>query len=382
MILKFNYEVRDNKFNYKYVNCKLLKCNVDNVAYFKDENVSGNKYFAFDIPSGMLLTREKNKKDLIDKINSCKNKLDNIRTSDYYNKEIERKENTQTTNTIEEVENEIKLLQAEKEKEKAKDESIKIIISESNFKAKVWHLKDDMYLYHKSGDENFKGSNNLRYRLAIKYKNDLIDTGINSIVQFKNGYNFENAINETIRLIEKQNFDCTIDSFIQETIKMIEDKKWVHNWILSIIKDYDEENDTNYYIQGMQVKEEIRELRRKEELERKQKDEEKEKLFLEEKQKELDTIVDNAINIMKQDDKTYIINKKLYIYKDDRYDYKVTNLLNYLFEKYNIDIPIKIKGLINNNGVYSFTRNSYRGRNSKVILKYLNELYDKVMEEN
>ncbi|HHX69568.1 MAG TPA: hypothetical protein GX708_16170, partial [Gallicola sp.] len=98
---------------------------------------------------------------------------------------------------------------------------------------------------------------------------------------------FEVAINKTLELINAQNFNCTIDNYIQAVIKQIQNKKWVTNWILSIIADYDKDNNTNYYQEGLKVREDIKAIRNKEYQERREKiqkeQEQKEKELAEQK---------------------------------------------------------------------------------------------------
>lgn len=110
MIIKYNFNLRDNNGNnlYKYVNCKLLKCDIKNVVYFK-EYIKGEKYTAFDIESGLLITRGSTVKELINKVNGYKEKIENARNSKHYEKMIEENKNTVAINSIEEVEQEIKI---------------------------------------------------------------------------------------------------------------------------------------------------------------------------------------------------------------------------------------------------------------------------------
>lgn len=89
MIIKYSFK-RDDVGNnlYKYVDCKLLKCDIINVAYFKEYS-KGEKYTAIDIESGLLITRESTIKALIHKVNNYKEKIEIVRNSDNYKKLIE-----------------------------------------------------------------------------------------------------------------------------------------------------------------------------------------------------------------------------------------------------------------------------------------------------
>lgn len=109
MIIKYCFK-RDNDGNnlYKYVDCKLLKCEVRNVVYFKEYPV-GAKYTAFDIESGLLITRKSTVKELINEVNGYKEKIENARNSKRYEKMIEENKNTIAINSIEKVEQEIKI---------------------------------------------------------------------------------------------------------------------------------------------------------------------------------------------------------------------------------------------------------------------------------
>lgn len=118
MILKYSFKRDNNRNNlYKYVDCELLKCDVKNVAYFK-ENLKGVKYTAFDIDSGLLITRGNTVKELINKVNDYKEKIENARNCKSYKNMIEENENAIAINSIEEVKQEIMTIKLAKKKSK------------------------------------------------------------------------------------------------------------------------------------------------------------------------------------------------------------------------------------------------------------------------
>lgn len=88
--------------------------------------------------------------------------------------------------------------------------------------------------------------------------------------------------------------------------------------------------------------------------------------------------VEKAIMLMKQNPSNKIINKTILIFNSDTGLIREPSLLMYLFEKFNINVPLRTKGILNDIGVFS--RNSYYGRKSSVLFKYLEELYDKILE--
>lgn len=352
--------------NYAYRNCSVLNCDVENVVYLRNEY---KEWVAYDAPSGLLIVKAKTKNGLTDKVNSLKDKIEDIRDKNYYKNQIKIKEEAEAVNTVEDVKKEIELNDANKEENK-------IIISDKNFKARVKHLKDDIYLYYK--DE--KGSSFRLYGLAILYSNKLYDIG-RLFNYFKDEIDFDKAAEGALRLIEEKNFKCDLESFIKQMIDDIKNEKWVNEWLLEIIEDYDAIYNTDYYKRAIDARQKIivknEEARQKRIKEREEKERQRKRQLEEDMRKSLEE-VEKAIMLMKQNPSNKIINKTILIFNSDTGLIREPSLLMYLFEKFNINVPLRTKGILNDIGVFS--RNSYYGRKSSVLFKYLEELYNKILE--
>ena len=351
---------------YAYKNCGVLKSNVENVVYLRNEY---KEWVAYDVDSGLMIVKAKTKNELIDKVNSLKDKIEDIRDKNYYKNQIKIKEEAEAINTVEDIQKEIELNNTNKEENK-------IIISDKNFKARVKHLKDAIYLYYK----DTKNSSFRLYGLAVLYSNKLYDIG--TLFNYsKNEMDFDKAAEGALKLIEEKNFKCDIDSFIKQMISDIENEKWVNEWLLEIIEDYDATHNTNYYKRAIDARQKIiaknEEERQKRIKEREEKERQRKQQLEEEMRKGLEE-VEKAIMLMKQNPSNKIINKTILIFNSDTGLIREPSLLMYLFEKFNINVPLRTKGILNDIGVFS--RNSYYGRKSSVLFKYLEELYDKILE--
>ena len=164
----------------------------------------------------------------------------------------------------------------------------KIIISDNNFKAKTSHLQNDMFLYHRLNDDDFKGSNTLNYYIALLHDGKFYDLNIKSIYQFKDSYNFENAVNTTIELLKQNNITGLKDDYMKSMIQAIEEKKWIYKWLFDIIKDYDNKNNTNYLSLVLKQRDEqlkANEQKREEEKQRRIEEERKREEKAKEEQK-------------------------------------------------------------------------------------------------
>lgn len=86
---------------YEYKKCSVLKCNIDKVVYIKNEGIVGyGKWSAYDIDSGLLITKSKTKKELIEKVNELKEVIETIRSKRYYQEQIKIKEEFETKLSI------------------------------------------------------------------------------------------------------------------------------------------------------------------------------------------------------------------------------------------------------------------------------------------
>ena len=348
---------------YAYRNCEVLKSNVENVVYLKNEN---KEWVAYDAPSGLLIIKAKTKNELIDKVNSLKEKIEDIRNKNYYKNQIKIKEESEAINTVEYIKKEIELNGVNKEENK-------IIISDKNFKARVKHLKDAIYLYYK----DTKNSSFRLYGLAVLYSNKLYDIG-RLFNYFKDEIDFDKASEGALKLIEEKNFKCDLNSFINQMIDDIENGKWINEWLLEIIEDYDATHNTDYYKRAIDARQKIMAKNEEEYQKRIKEKEEREKLQLEEKIRKSKEEVEKAIVLMKQNSNNEIINKTILVFNSDTGLFKETSLLMYLLEKFNINVALRTKELINN--VSIFSKNRYYGRKSSVLFSYLEELYNKILE--
>ena len=87
------FKVTIGNGKYAYKECRILKCNVDKVVCLKKEGIVGDgKWVAYDVDSGLMIVKAKTKKALIEKVNELKNKIEEIRSTEYYQKQIKIKE--------------------------------------------------------------------------------------------------------------------------------------------------------------------------------------------------------------------------------------------------------------------------------------------------
>jgi hypothetical protein len=83
----------NGNFTFKKCNALKLKCNVDKVVYLKNEDIVGyGKWSAYDVDSGLLITKSKTKKELIERVNELKEVIETIRSKRYYQDQIREKE--------------------------------------------------------------------------------------------------------------------------------------------------------------------------------------------------------------------------------------------------------------------------------------------------
>lgn len=168
----------------------------------------------------------------------------------------------------------------------------KIIISESNFRATTKHLKGDLFLYHKVGEEQFKTSNNITYYLALRYNNKLYDIGSRATRQWKSDFSFENAFNEVLEKLNNVKKEgvvfsgSSLDYIKDYFIKGIEKGGWLSIWLLDIIKDYDIKYNTNYYTKALLNRQVIKEENERRAKQRQQENETRQARIEEEKAKE------------------------------------------------------------------------------------------------
>ena len=89
------FKIMDSNGNFTFKKCSALKlkCNVDKVVYLKNEGIVGyEKWSAYDVDSGLLITKSKTKKELIEKVNELKDKIEEIRSTEYYQEQVKIKE--------------------------------------------------------------------------------------------------------------------------------------------------------------------------------------------------------------------------------------------------------------------------------------------------
>ena len=72
---------------YVYKNCEVLKSDVEDVVYLKNEKGS-EKWSAYAVPTGLLIVKAKTKKALVEKVNELKEKIESIRNKDYVYKNL------------------------------------------------------------------------------------------------------------------------------------------------------------------------------------------------------------------------------------------------------------------------------------------------------
>ena len=86
-------DINKGKYVYKKCNALKLKCNVDKVVYLKNDDIVGyGKWSAYDVDSGLLITKSKTKKELIEKVNELKEVIETIRSKRYYQDQVKEKE--------------------------------------------------------------------------------------------------------------------------------------------------------------------------------------------------------------------------------------------------------------------------------------------------
>ena|SRR5690606_29851337 len=88
-----NLKITIGNGKYAYKECSILKCNVDKVVCLKKEGIVGDgKWVAYDVDSGLMIVKAKTKKALVEKVNELKEKIEDIRSKDFYKNLIKIKE--------------------------------------------------------------------------------------------------------------------------------------------------------------------------------------------------------------------------------------------------------------------------------------------------
>lgn len=128
----------------------------------------------------------------------------------------------------------------------------------------------------------------------------------------------------------------------------------------------------------------IRKNEEKELLRQKQKDEE-ESAFYKEKNAEFENSIQNAIEIINNNG---VLHNEQVTYYHNGYDYTSYSLINYLFKRYKINIPIKVQGWIAKSLTMVIFKNGefiqyrvLRGSNSKTFDKYFSQLVEAVQSD-
>ena len=75
------------------------------------------------------------------------------------------------------------------------------IITENNFIGTVTHLKNDMFLYHRKNEEQFKSQNWVDYCLAVEFDGKLYDCQTRAVTQYNDNYDFKNAVDEANKIL-------------------------------------------------------------------------------------------------------------------------------------------------------------------------------------
>ena len=117
--------------------------------------------------------------------------------------------------------------------------------------------------------------------------------------------------------------------------------------------------------------------------------EERERLFVAEKQKELDTAINSALDIIRNGGT--LKNTIVTVYKGE-YDYNSYSMINYLMRKYGVKCPLRTQGWINEKLVTVYIQDGkcdrvsfcYKRKNEKgsqAFFRYMNELIEKVNQD-
>ena len=177
----------------------------------------------------------------------------------------------------------------------------------------------------------------------------------------------------------------TLETYKTYINNALDNNKWINTAEIKLMELAGEPKE--YIDKLIQHRKNIKKLREIERMEEEKRRQQEENQFINEKNKiAYDNIAQAEEGIINNET---IDNINITIY-NSKYDSNTTSLILYLMKKYNIKVPIKTQGWINNalanikpdkysNGyTYEYYTSS---ANSTVFRKYLNELVDKIKEE-
>jgi len=156
------------------------------------------------------------------------------------------------------------------------------IITENNFIGTVTHLKNDMFLYHRKNEEQFKSQNWVDYCLAVEFDGKLYDCQTRAVTQYNDNYDFKNAVDEALVRLEKNNVTGLLNDYLKLLVANIENERWLPIWLLPLVKHFDGLYNTHFYDKAIKVREEIKRSR-EEENKKRQKEYDERQHILEEK---------------------------------------------------------------------------------------------------
>lgn len=234
----------------------------------------------------------------------------------------------------------------------------------------VHHVIDNIYCGKSSSD-----GYNEYCDIYMIYPNIPVGIWVSSV---RDSYNIE----EVKEMVIRAKID-TMENFLDSIKNRVKNSDHIRYTEIEFMK-YIQPDMENELWESRRIFAENRDKKYKE---REKKIAEENELFVKEMNDIAQKDIDSAISIIKNGGN--LENNSIEIFKD-RYDSKCYSIINYLFIKYGIDIPIKTKGWISDKlrSVYisngHCTRASYMrkkgGRCSSKIFDYMEELIIKVIE--
>lgn len=268
--------------------------------------------------------------------------------------------------------------QQEEEKQRKKD-SMKKCLYISNNKAVVRN-KELLCIADIIQDAEYK---NLYVESDYKKDGGMVFIDFGFIFMYATTLSKYDVEPDSIKYKLKEVKGFTFEDYKQHVNNCLENTQFINIAEIKLMELSGEFNSK--YIQMLtDHRQKVLDLQKQKRQEREAKREQEEQEFLLKKEKELQDTITAAEQAIKNNEK--VINKDVTEYKASRYDSNTSSLILYLMKKYDVKVPLKTQGWVNNAlaNIYYDDYNEYTyqyytsSADSTVFSKYLQELVNKV----
>lgn len=219
------------------------------------------------------------------------------------------------------------------------------------------------------------------------YKEDYgevyIDLGIICMYAYRGIFSYEDTKDIESKLSAWK--EITLETYKNYIVKCLNNNQFIN---VAEIKLMELAGEPKKYIQQLvEHRQKVIDIREQESREREEKRERENQEYVEQKNKEVTDKISKAEEAILNKGK--IKNEDIEIYKS-RYDYNITSIILHMMKLYDIKVPLKTQGWINqalhsiwynNSGEYWTYEYYTSSKNSTVFEEYLNQLVGKIEEK-